>query len=185
MKKIIYTLSIILGLGLSANAQVEKKTGPKFGITVLTPGLLADIVNGDRDLGDESIVNYSQDQAMMTQLGWQWETIIAEGDDFVGLVEWIGLIGGIEKGTFVPSVSALMGIRKGSGLEAAVGPTFSLTGAGMVFAVGHTFKSGDLNIPINIAWVPSRTSHFLGDPSDGNKMDSGHGVSIMIGFNFE
>ena len=35
------------------------------------------------------------------------------------------------------------------------------------------------------AWVPSRTSHFLGDPSDGNKMDSGHGVSIMIGFNFE
>ena len=50
----------------------------------------------------------------------------------------------------------------------------------MVFAVGHTYKSGDLNIPINIAWVPSRTNHLLGDPSDGNK-DSGHGVSVMVG----
>ena len=183
-KKTLILFLMAFSIFVSYSQNIEKKSGPKFGNTVLTPGLLGDIINGDRKIGDEQPVDYTQNQAMMTQLGWQWETRIAEGEDFVGLVEWIALIGGLEQGIFVPSVSTLMGIRKSGGLEAAVGPTFSLTGVGLVFAVGHTFKSGDLNVPINVAWVPSRTNHLLGDPLDGMKLESGHGISVMVGFNF-
>ena len=184
MKKIIYILSIALGLGLSANAQVKTNSGPRFGITVVTPGLLGDILNGDRNLGDETEVNYSQKEAVMSQFGWQWETILIEGEEFNGIVEWIGFIGGLERGTIVPSFSGLIGIRKNSGFEIAMGPTLSLTGIGLVVGVGHTIKSGDLNIPINLAFVPSRTKHFLGKPSSGEDNDSGHGVTVTVGFIF-
>ena len=60
----------------------------KFGITVVGPGLLADILNDERDIGDD----YTQKQAMMTQLGWQWETILKEGQQFSGIIEWIGFL---------------------------------------------------------------------------------------------
>ena len=57
-----------------------------------------------------------------------------------------------------------------------------------VFAVGHTIKSGDLNLPINIAWVPSRKNHFLGDPQgadlDKDLLQSGHALTLSVGFNF-
>ena len=165
-------------------SQAVKNSGPRFGITVVGPGLLADILNDERDIGDETEVNYTQKQAMMTQLGWQWETILKEGQEFSGIIEWIGFVGGLERGTIVPSFSGLLGIRKNSGFEVAMGPTASLTGIGLVLAAGHTFKSGDLNVPINIAFVPSRDNHFLGDPKSGEKLASGLGVTVTVGFNF-
>ena len=169
---------------IKSQAQVKTNSGPRFGITVVTPGLLSDILNGDRDLGDETEVNYTQKEAVMSQFGWQWETIIVEGEEFNGIVEWIGFIGGLERGTIVPSFSSLIGIRKNAGFEIAMGPTLSLTGIGLVVGVGHTIKSGDLNIPINLAFVPSRTKHFLGKPLSGENHDSGHGVTVTVGFNF-
>lgn len=165
-------------------SQAVKNSGPRFGITVVGPGLLADILNDERDIGDETEVNYTQKQAMMTQLGWQWETILKEGQEFSGIIEWIGFVGGLERGTIVPSFSGLLGIRKNSGFEVAMGPTASLTGIGLVIAAGHTFKSGDLNVPVNIAFVPSRDNHFLGDPKSGEKLASGLGVTVTVGFNF-
>ena len=36
---------------IKSQAQVKTNSGPRFGITVVTPGLLSDILNGDRDLG--------------------------------------------------------------------------------------------------------------------------------------
>ena len=166
-------------------SQAVKNSGPRFGITVVGPGLLADILNDERDIGDETEVNYTQKQAMMTQLGWQWETILKEGQEFSGIIEWIGFVGGLERGTIVPSFSGLLGIRKNSGFEVAMGPTASLTGIGLVIAAGHTFKSGDLNVPVNIAFVPSRDNHFLGDPKSGEKLASGLGVTVTVGFNFD
>ena len=165
-------------------AQSLKNSGPRFGITVLGPGLLADVLNDDREIGDDSEVNYTQKEAVMTQIGWQWETILKEGSEFSGIIEWIGFVGGLERGTIVPSFSGLLGIRKNSGFEIAMGPTASLTGIGLVVAAGHTFKYGDLNVPVNVAFVPSRENHFLGDPTSGEKLDSGLGVTVTVGFNF-
>ena len=80
----------------------------------------------------------------------------ADGGNVTGIVEWIALVGGMEKGKFLPSVSSMVGARTASGLEFAVGPNLSLSGIAMVFGVGYNFKSGNLNIPVNIAFVPGR-----------------------------
>lgn len=159
--KIFFLISLITFLSVNeSKAQAMKNSGPRFGLTVVGPGLLADILNGEREIGDESEVDYTQKEAVMTQLGWQWETILKEGSEFSGIIEWIGFVGGLERGAIVPSFSGLLGIRKNSGFEVAMGPTASLTGIGLVVALGHTFKSGDLNVPVNIAFVPSRENHF-------------------------
>ena len=166
-----------------SQTNVKKLDGPRFGITLFDKGLLADIINNDRDLNSDDPIDYIQSQAWTTQIGWQWETRLVEGDGIIGLVEWVAMIGGIEKGVFIPSASALMGIRRNNGFEIAVGPTLSFTGAGLIFAVGHTFKSGELNLPINVAFVPSRTTHYLGKPN-GEELGSGHALTITVGFNF-
>ena len=183
--KIFFLISLITFLSVyESKAQAMKNSGPRFGLTVVGPGLLADILNGEREIGDETEVDYTQKEAVMTQLGWQWETILKEGSEFSGIIEWIGFVGGLERGAIVPSFSGLLGIRKNSGFEVAMGPTASLTGIGLVVALGHTFKSGDLNVPVNIAFVPSRENHFLGDPAGGEKLASGIGVTMTVGFNF-
>ena len=92
--------------------------------------------------------------AVMSQYGWQWESRFADGEKVVGIVEWIALVGGMEKGMFLPSVSSLVGARTASGFEFAMGPNLSLSGFGMVFGAGYNFKVGDLNLPVNIAFVP-------------------------------
>ena len=184
MKKIIFTISFIT-ISIVSISQVQTNAGPRVGITFITEGLLADILNGERNVGDKTEVDLmNQEVAIMSQFGWQWETILKEGEDFSGIIEWIGFIGGLERGILVPSFSGLMGIRRNNGFEIAMGPTASLTGIGLVIGAGHTFSSGDLNVPINIAWVPSRTRHFLGDPLSGENLDSGHGITLTVGFNF-
>ena len=76
----------------------------------------------------------------------------------------------MEQGMFLPSVSSLVGVRAGSGFEFAVGPNLSVAGIGMVFSIGQNFTSGNLNLPVNLAFVPG---------GDG----LGSRISIMIGFN--
>jgi hypothetical protein len=165
MKKIIYTLSIVLGLGFSANAQIEKLAGPRVGITMVTPGLLANILKKDvsffsdenRENWDGSLGKYG---ATMTQYGWQWESRFADGKKVVGIVEWIALVGGMEKGMFLPSVSSMVGLRTDKGIEFAVGPNLSLGGIAMVIGAGYNFKFGKLNVPVNITYVPSMNKTY-------------------------
>ena len=52
MKKIIYTLSIVLGLGLSANAQVESLAGPRLGAVYITASPASSFLNGTHTLED-------------------------------------------------------------------------------------------------------------------------------------
>jgi len=153
MKKLVFT--IVLGLGLlTANAQIEKLAGPRIGLTGLTSG----------EISEDLETNF------ISQYGWQWESRFADGHEIAGLVEWVVLVGGMEQGKLLPSVSSLVGVRAGSGFEFAVGPNLSVAGIGMVFSIGQNFTSGNLNLPINLAFVPGR---------DG----LGSRISIMVGFN--
>ena len=153
MKKLLFTIALGLGL-LTANAQIEKLAGPRIGLTGLTSG----------EISEELATNF------ITQYGWQWESRFADGGEIAGLVEWVVLVGGMEQGMFLPSVSSLVGVRAGSGFEFAAGPNLSIAGIGMVFSIGQNFTSGNLNLPINLAFVPGR---------DG----SGSRISLMVGFN--
>jgi hypothetical protein len=47
----------------------------------------------------------------------------------------------------------------------------------MVFTVGKNFQSGNLNFPVNIAFVPGKSSAWGDDDPTGAR------ISIMVGFN--
>ena len=211
MKKLIITIALGLVI-LTANAQygsIESLAGPRLGMVFITPGLGADIVNEGFGVnfepdyyGDEDYINPESTGIAITSLyGWQWEMRFADGGDITGIVEWIALVGGMEKGMFLPSVSSLVGARMASGFEFAIGPNISLSGFGMVFGAGYNFKVGDLNLPVNIAFVPGikrdieREYEDPGPDLDINTWDdnvvvqekisttTGSRFSITLGFN--
>ena len=142
-------------------ATVDKLSGPRVGLTIISNGGLKD--------GIEDIFGVSTN--VMTQFGYQFEKQMMGDENVAGLIETIILIGGIEQGMFIPSASFLFGARFAKGTEFAIGPNLSFSGAALVFAAGKTIKAGDINIPINVAWVPSTQG-------------SGHRFTATIGFNF-
>ena len=167
MKKIITTILLSVSI-LSVDAQVDKLAGPRVGVTMVQAGLLANILKKDVPLFADDNPNKDSWEgtslgkygATMTQYGWQWESRFLDGGDVVGLVEWIALVGGMEKGMFLPSVSSMVGLRTASGFEFAAGPNLSLGGIAMVIGIGKTLKFGKLNVPLNIAYVPSMNKTY-------------------------
>lgn len=161
MKKLLLTFTIALGLTLSSNAQIESLAGPRLGMAIITPSPTSGLINGYLDLDDlGSNLPYDYESeikgAVTTLYGWQWESRFADGGEVTGIVEWIALIGGMESGLFLPSVSSMVGARTSKGIEFAMGPNLSLGGIAMVFGAGYNFKSGKLNMPVNIGFVPGR-----------------------------
>ena len=155
MKRILLTLALGLGL-LTANAQIEKLAGTRIGMTLITAGTVADFLQ-EGFAFDENDRQGSPGAPFTTQYGWQWESRFADGGgEIIGIVEWIVLVAGMEQGKFLPSATSIIGARTNKGLEFGVGPNLSLSGVGMVFGVGYNFKSGNLNLPVNIAFMPGR-----------------------------
>ena len=192
MKKLLI-LSIALGLSISSFAQIQSLAGPRLGVVYMTASPATTFLNGDLDMEDlgELPQNYNDiaKGSLTTLYGWQWESRFADGETVTGIVEWILLVGGMEKGKFLPSISSMVGARTESGLEFAMGPNLSLGGISMVFGAGHNFKFGDLNIPVNFAFVPGRsgTQEENWDHDNNYEYDvdyhTGHRFSITLGFN--
>mgnify|MGYP001192526401 CR=1 FL=1 len=216
MKRIITTVLLSVSI-LSVDAQVDKLAGPRVGITMVSAGSLASLLrkdvpffpeDGEPSIRDEWTGSTGKHGAVMPQYGWQWESRFLDGGDVVGLVEWIALVGGMEKGMFLPSVSSMVGLRTASGFEFATGPNLSLGGIAMVIGIGKTLKFGKLNIPVNIAYVPSMNKTYNhsgplletfydpdGIPDNGDEYfdymeesysvthPTGARISVMVGFN--
>lgn len=162
MKKLLITFTIVLGLTLSSNAQIESLAGPRLGFAFITASPSSGLLNSYLDLDDmgDLPADYTDNikGAFTTLYGWQWESRFADGGDVTGIVEWIALIGGMESGLFLPSISSMVGARTSKGIEFAMGPNLSLGGIAMVFGAGYNFKSGKLNMPVNIGFVPGRNN---------------------------
>ncbi len=187
-------LTLVLALGfIVANAQIEKLAGPRLGVTFIGAGPVADFLHEGFDFDDDRDGKHgSTGPAFTTQYGWQWESRFADGGgEIVGIVEWIVLVAGMEQGKFLPSATSVIGARTSKGLEFGVGPNLSLSGVGMVFGIGYNFKSGNLNLPVNLVFMPGRKLSGEIDSYDGNgnytyeeyDYNSGARISIMIGFN--
>ena len=132
--------------------------GPRVGFTVLSPGVL-----------DKARESLSDLNPFLTQFGWQFESRLFRMPNGVsGLVELVPLVGGLEQGKFLPSVSGLLGVRGAKGFEFGLGPNVTPLGANLVLALGSSFHSNGINFPVNLAVVP------------GN---GGARVSLMMGFN--
>jgi len=86
IRQMILFLTLICMVATSAHAQPEELSGPRLGLTVFSPGEFANHLNSN----------------WITQYGWQFETRFSTGEELVGLVEWVILAGGIEKGYLLP-----------------------------------------------------------------------------------
>jgi hypothetical protein len=216
MKNIIFLLFGLL-LCLPTNAQIENLSGPRLGAVYISASPASSFLRGTIKLDETGELPFDYNDiskgALTSLYGWQFESRFADGYDVTGIVEWIVLVAGMEKGKFLPSVSSMVGARLESGLEFAAGPNLSLAGVAMVFGVGYNFKVGDLNMPVNLAFVPGRVltqeayqdyqnQSVLVDPDGipGNgdeyldqfstsvlvpefEYNSGNRVSITVGFN--
>jgi hypothetical protein len=188
MKRLLLTLLVLIAFQSSAqiqysstnaanyDSQVQKNSGPRFGLTYITNGKLT------KELEKEGVTSN-----LISQFGYQFEKQIVGNDEIAGIVEGILFIGGLDQGLFLPSVSGMFGVRNKAAWELAVGPNLSVNGAAMVVGFGKSFNFGNINIPVNIAWVPSNSRKNDYVDNEGNTITetekSGHRFTITVGFN--
>ena len=202
MKKLLLTFTLILSVTFGAYSQIESLAGPRIGFAIISPSPTSGLINRYLELDDIGDLPFDYDQniksAVTSLYGWQWESRFADGGEVTGIVEWIALVGGMEKGLFLPSLSSMVGARTSNGMEFAMGPNLSLGGIAMVFGFGYNFKSGNLNMPVNIGFVPGRKAtqeagwmnvydedgNWIGEVQ-GEAFDyhTGNRFSITVGFN--
>ncbi len=97
-----------------------KLSGPRMGASMAF-GDAAKVLTEEKSKGgfDMYPLNF--------QIGWQFEKQYISAGDFQALVEFIPMIGGLESGRIIPSVTFLNGFRIGkAGWEFAFGPNFRI-----------------------------------------------------------
>jgi hypothetical protein len=162
----IGALLLVAGLSTPARSQSSDAanepvslSGPRFGVTVLSQGVVDKLQS----------IDHITVQSPVSQFGWQFEKSFKTGENGISaLNEWVVLVGGLDQGLVLPSVSWLVGVRTRTGFEFGVGPNLTPVGAALALVEGMTFHAGSLNIPVNLAVVPSK---------------SGIRVSVLTGFN--
>ena len=93
----------------------------------------------------------------VSQFGWQFERqFYARDGGVTALNEWVFLLGGLDQGVAIPSLSWMAGLRTWEGAEFGVGPNVTPAGVALAIAAGMTIRTGSLNIPMNFAVVPSK-----------------------------
>jgi hypothetical protein len=138
-------------------ARIADLSGPRVGLTMLSPGVI-----------DELAARQIAARPVITQFGWQLEKqFFTKGDGLTAVSEWVLLVGGLEQSVAIPSLSWLVGLRTASGSEFGIGPNITPAGVALALAGGVTFRSGGLNIPVNVAVVPAKV---------------GTRVSVLTGF---
>lgn len=171
MKSVITSLSaafvVALMFASTAHAQLAPLqpvetmdlSGPRLGMTFLDTGVRAKLLEERAiDLGP-----------VISQFGWQKERrFLSSPTGFTGVSEFVLLLGGMDQGVLLPSVNWLIGARTAEGLEFAAGPNVTPAGLALAAAAGVTLRTGNLNIPLNVAVVPSK---------------SGLRFSMLVGFN--
>ena len=146
-----------------AQSQVPPLTmslsGPRAGITFLSPKVVTRI---KEDVNKEL-------NPVISQFGWQLEKrFLSSATGATAVTEWVLLFGGVDQGVVLPSATWLVGMRTAGGIEVAAGPNLSPAGAGVALAAGVTMRVGELNVPFNVAVVPS---------------ERGPRFSFLMGFN--
>ena len=172
-KSIVYTIVVVASLVVmsrDASAQTPEPwqtqkpaeemslSGPRFGVTFLSDGVRDKLAERGIDVGFS-----------ISQFGWQKEKrFLSTPTGWTGVQEFVLLVGGVDQGVFLPSFNWLVGARTSSGIEFAAGPNLTAAGFALAMAGGVTFRTGNLNVPVNVAFVPSR---------------EGQRISMLVGFN--
>ena len=183
MLRLLSLLALTAALAAPSAAQVQRDylrlDGPRFGFTYLPQGTVDQIneafgeTRAEIDPETGQFVDGTDEVIgavpVVTQFGWQFERRFFQTESGVaGVTEWIPLVGGLERGVFLPSLTFLVGLRGPSGVELGVGPNLSGTGPAYAVAAGVNNDLGGLNVPLNVAAV------FGQDGVRG---------SVLVGFN--
>lgn len=161
-----------------ANAELAKRkeanlSGPRIGVGFLAGevGELMKTPKKDGGLGGIPVVSH---------LGFQFEKVFISSGNTHALVEILPTLSGLEQGRFIPGINILLGVRNGrTGLEAGLGYNMQIgkierdeaqrakvlteLSTGLLVVVGKSFKSGRLNIPVNLYFIPGpQGSHRFG-----------------------
>ncbi|HEY7171889.1 MAG TPA: hypothetical protein VH417_13660 [Vicinamibacterales bacterium] len=134
--------------GAQAPPPVEELSldGPRVGLTALSPGVHAALQEMGIDV-----------KPVISQFGWQYERqFYSSGSGLTALNEWVLLLGGLEQGTAIPSLSWIVGLRTADGREFGIGPNVTPAGIALAVSGGITLRKGALNVPVNVAVVPTR-----------------------------
>ena len=138
-------------------AQTANLSGPRFGLTLLSEGVIEKLKERDIEVGPQ-----------ITQFGWQFEKQFFTRQSGVTMIsEWVALLGGLDQSVAIPSLSWMVGVRTRDGAEFGLGPNITPGGVALALAAGMTFRAGAFNVPFNVAVVPSK---------------AGTRVSLMSGF---
>jgi len=176
MRALLFALILLLTLSVAAQDVLpgrayepplevgpRRQNGPRFGVTYLAPGVV-DRINdalGQTDDGGDRFVT-----PLTTQFGWQFEIPTFRTESGItGVIEAVPLVGGLERGLFLPTFTFIAGVRTPSGFEVGVGPNLSLTELGSVevsnnetgiaaslaLVAGQRIDVGGANVPVNVA----------------------------------
>jgi len=127
-------------------ARVVSLSGPRFGITMLSPGVVSKLKENSIDVG-----------TAISQFGWQSEKqFYGKQGGVAALNEWVFLLGGLDQSVAIPSLSWLVGLRTQEGAEFGIGPNVTPAGVALAIAAGMTIRTGILNVPMNFAVVPTK-----------------------------
>ncbi len=170
--------------------EIRKYGGPRVGATYVGPGAYRDLLE------------YEGKRELYSQFGWQFEKrLFTTKTGISGMVEFVPAIGGLDMGKFIPSASALIGVRVKNGIEFGAGPNAAIygyknekgyvtttTNFGVVIAAGFSFKSDKVYFPVNIAFIPSvgkrvRAVDEKGQPTS-KTIETGAKISLLVGFNY-
>jgi hypothetical protein len=159
---------------ISEQEDILKLNGPRFGMAFFT-GQTANRFQAPRSEG-----GYNGAYPGVWQFGYQFEKQYLNTGDVQVLFEFIPMVNGLDQGMFNPSFTVLHGIRSNNtGLEFAFGPTLRFikksatqpvldsngklyASSDFVFAFGRSFKSGRMNIPVNLFVVPNKNGTRFG-----------------------
>ena len=138
--------------------QAASLSGPRLGFTFLSDGIVG-------RLKEDAMIDVSP---VVTQFGWQFEKqFYSTQSGPTAVTECVLLLGGLDQGVAIPSLSWLVGVRTREGAEFGLGPNITPAGVALALAAGITFRAGTLNVPVNFAVVPTK---------------SGTRVSVLTGF---
>ena len=145
-------------LNSHAPTEATNRSGPRFGALWVSQGIV-----------DEALKKKVVIKPVLSLFGWQAEVPLGNNPGGPQPVSDIVILGaGLDQGTFIPSASWIVGVRTQDDLEIGVGPNATPTGLAFVITAGISKKFGTLNVPLNVAFVPSK---------------AGSRFSITTGFN--
>ena len=107
-------------------------SGPRFGLTALSPGVVDELHKKQIDVTSN-----------ISQFGWQFEKqFYSTQTGPTAVTECVVLLGGLDQGVTIPSLSWLVGVRTRDGAEFGVGPNITPAGVALALAAGITFRAG-------------------------------------------